>query len=112
MSRMGCLGDCCPPGNRPAVCGVALDYEALPVSDALRAALGEERARELALTGGEDYELCFTVPAGKLPELSARWPAGDFGCSRIGTLTVQPGARVQRGATVMQVSHRGFDHFG
>ena len=84
----------------------------LPVSDALRAAVGEERARELALTGGEDYELCFTVPAAKLEEFTAHCPAAQFGWSRIGTLTAEPGAIVQRGATVMQVSHRGFDHFG
>ena len=84
----------------------------LPVSEPLRAAVGEERARELALTGGEDYELCFTVPAAKLDEFAASCPAGEFGWTRIGTLTAQPGARVRRGASVMQVSHRGFDHFG
>jgi thiamine-monophosphate kinase len=107
----GLFGDCARLAQASG-CGVVLDYAALPVSDALRAAVGEERARELALSGGEDYELCFTVPAGKLLQLSAHCPAAEFGWSRIGTLTVEPGARVQRGATVMQVSHQGFDHFG
>jgi len=106
----GLLGDCGRLAQASG-CGVVLDYAALPVSDPLRAAVGEERARELALTGGEDYELCFTVPAGKLKQFAARCPAGEFGCSQIGTLTVQPGAVVKRGATVMQVSHQGFDHF-
>ena len=106
----GLLGDCARLAQASG-CGVTLDYEALPVSGPLRAAVGEERARELALTGGEDYELCFTVPAGKLQEFTARCPAAEFGWSRIGTLTVQPGAVVRRGASVMQVSHRGFDHF-
>jgi thiamine-monophosphate kinase len=107
----GLLGDCGRLAQASG-CGVSLDYDALPVSDALRAAVGEERSRELALTGGEDYELCFTVPRAKLEEFSARCPAGEFGWSRIGTLTEQPGAIVRRGASVMQVSHRGFDHFG
>jgi hypothetical protein len=51
------------------------------------------------------------VPAAKLNEFSAHCPAGEFGWTRIGTLSVQAGALVQRGASVMQVSHRGFDHF-
>lgn len=107
----GLLGDC---GRLAAAsgCGVCLEYQTLPVSRPLRDAVGEERARELALTGGEDYELCFTVPPAKLTEFAARCPAAQFGWSRIGTLTAEPGTIVQRGATVMQVSHRGFDHFG
>jgi thiamine-monophosphate kinase len=106
----GLFGDC----GRLALasgCGVALDYAAIPVSDALRSAVGEERARELALTGGEDYELCFTVPTATLEAFMAQCPAAEFGWSRIGTLTTQPGALVRRGASVMQVSPRGFDHF-
>ena len=45
-------------------CGVELSYRALPVSEELVEAVGEERARMLALTGGDDYELCFTVARG------------------------------------------------
>jgi thiamine-monophosphate kinase len=107
----GLLGDCARLAEASG-CGVSLDYASLPVSDALRAAVGEEQARQLALTGGEDYELCFTVPAVKLEEFATRCPAAQFGWSRIGTLGPQRGAVVRRGASVMQVSHRGFDHFG
>ncbi|MEJ0007505.1 MAG: thiamine-phosphate kinase [Steroidobacteraceae bacterium] len=107
----GLLGDCGRLAEASG-CGVSLEYEALPLSAALRAAVGEERALHLALTGGEDYELCFTVPASQIREFAARCPRQEFGWTRIGTLTAQPGARVLRGATVMQVSHRGFDHFG
>jgi thiamine-monophosphate kinase len=107
----GLLGDCGRLAQASG-CGVTLDYAAIPVSDPLRAAVGEERAREMALTGGEDYELCFTVPAARLEAFIAQCPASEFGWSRIGALTVQPGALVRRGASVMQVSHRGFDHFG
>jgi thiamine-monophosphate kinase len=107
----GLLGDCGRLAEASG-CGVVLDYAALPVSAALRAAVGEERARELALTGGEDYELCFTVPAAHLAAFAARCAVAEFSWSRIGTLTQERGAVVQRGASVMQVSHRGFDHFG
>jgi thiamine-monophosphate kinase len=73
--------------------------------------VGAERAHELALTGGEDYELCFTVPQAKVAAFAQACPAADFGWTRIGALTGQPGARVLRGGSVMQVSPRGFDHF-
>src|SRR5688500_18376466 len=43
-------------------CGAEIDAAALPVSDALTGAVGRELAREYALTGGEDFELLFTVP--------------------------------------------------
>ena len=42
-------------------CGVELAYDDFRSPTALVAAVGDERARELALTGGDDYELCFTV---------------------------------------------------
>lgn len=107
----GLLGDCGRLAQASG-CGVSLDYEALPISAALQAAVGAPRARELALTGGEDYELCFTVPQSGLGEFAHRSVAAGFTCSRIGTLTAQRGARVLQGETVMQVSPRGFDHFG
>lgn len=44
--------------------GGELHIDRLPMSDALRAAFPIEKCRELALTGGDDYELCFTGPAG------------------------------------------------
>jgi thiamine-monophosphate kinase len=107
----GLLGDCGRLAEASG-CGFRLDYQALAVSDPLRAAVGQERAGELALTGGEDYELCFTVPTVKLKEFTARCPASQFGWSRVGVLTEETGGSVQRGGSVMQVSHRGFDHFG
>ncbi|HEY1900663.1 MAG TPA: thiamine-phosphate kinase [Steroidobacteraceae bacterium] len=107
----GLLGDCARLAQASG-CGVRLECEALPLSGALRAAVGEERAWELALTGGEDYELCFTVPEAKLEEFASRCPAAQFGWTRIGALTQQPGPIVYRGASVMRVSPRGFDHFG
>ncbi|HTY93979.1 MAG TPA: thiamine-phosphate kinase [Steroidobacteraceae bacterium] len=106
----GLLGDCGRLAEASG-CGVVLDYEALAVSEALRAAVGEERARELALTGGEDYELCFSVPEADLAAFAAQCPAAQFGWRRIGVLTAQPGASIRRGGSVMQFSHRGFDHF-
>jgi thiamine-monophosphate kinase len=59
----GIAGDA---GHVAAASGVRITLEAaaIPVASAAVAALGAERAFELALHGGEDYELCFAARAG------------------------------------------------
>lgn len=42
--------------------GANLNLESLPVSPIVMEALGKDQAIETALTGGDDYELLFTVP--------------------------------------------------
>lgn len=65
-------------------CGLLLDPSLLPLSDALRAALGHEAALTAALTGGDDYELCFCAPAAHADAVAAL--AQRVGCrvTRIG----------------------------
>jgi thiamine-monophosphate kinase len=106
----GLLGDA---GKLAHASGVAveLQFEDLPVSEALLAALDEARARELALTGGDDYELCFAVPEAKLAPLLAQLPPQRWGYTRIGALHAGSGARVVRAGTVMEFSHSGYQHF-
>jgi thiamine-monophosphate kinase len=91
--------------------GVAIDFETVPESQALEAALGAERARELALGGGDDYELCFAVPARRLPALHAELPPERWDYRRIGLVRDAPGAQVLRDGTVMEFSHSGYEHF-
>jgi thiamine-monophosphate kinase len=81
------------------------------VSEALVHAVGEERARELALTGGDDYELCFTVPASEVSRLRHNLPPEHWDYCCIGTLREQPGSIVTRGGNVIEFSHSGYDHF-
>jgi len=91
--------------------GAELAFEQLPVSDALRTLLGEQSARELALTGGDDYELCFAVPPANIARLIAELPPQDWRYTRIGTLRAAAGVVVVRDGTVMEFSHSGYQHF-
>jgi thiamine-monophosphate kinase len=106
----GLLGDV---GKLAAASGVGaqLEYRAVPLSQALIEVLGEERARELALTGGDDYELCFAVPAHNVSRLLAELPPERWGYTRIGVLRAAAGVEVVRDGTVMEFSHSGYEHF-
>jgi len=92
-------------------CGAQIDAAALPVSDALVSAVGRELAREYALTGGEDYELLFTVPLARLGAMTHAMALGLGPVTRIGSLVSGNGVRVFTRGGVMQFSGAGFDHF-
>jgi thiamine-monophosphate kinase len=92
-------------------CGAEVDAAALPVSEALLGAVGREAAREYALTGGEDYELLFTVPLARLGAMNTAIAQGLGPVTRIGSLVSGKGVRVFARGGVMQFSGSGFDHF-
>jgi thiamine-monophosphate kinase len=92
-------------------CGAEVDAAALPVSDALTAAVGRELAREYALTGGDDYELLFSVPLARLGAMTNAVALGLGPVTRIGSLVAGSGVRVISRGGVMQFSGAGFDHF-
>lgn len=91
--------------------GAELAFGELPVSEPLVAAVGEERARELALTGGDDYELCFAVRPENLARLLLELPPQRWGYTRIGVLREAAGVVIVRDGTVMEFSHSGYVHF-
>ena len=92
-------------------CGVEIVFDDVPVSEELVSAVGERRARELALTGGDDYELCFTVPPSEVERLRHNLPPERWGYCCIGTLREAAGAVVTSNGTVIEFSHSGYDHF-
>jgi len=91
--------------------GAALAWADVPLSRPLLEVLGEARARELALGGGDDYELCFAVPPQNIARLTAQLPPQEWRYARIGLLRAEPGAVVVRDGTVMEFSHSGYEHF-
>jgi len=64
------------------------------------------------LSGGDDYELCFTVPADRCEALQAASVNWDCACSVIGKIETQTGlcCRLPDGALWTQ-SQSGYDHF-
>lgn len=67
--------------------GAILNIDQLPLSEALTHTLSPEAAIELALTGGDDYELCFTVPAQQQTKLHQQLSALACRFTCIGEIT-------------------------
>lgn len=86
--------------------GFKIDGSSVPLANGFREAAGEIGADplELALTGGEDYELVFTV-AGRDVEKFERQKSGHF-VTRIGSMTKNP-----RDRGGFSYARTGFDHF-
>jgi thiamine-monophosphate kinase len=68
---------------------------------------------DLALNGGEDFELLFAIPAAGASSLEKRYPSNFPRLSRIGTLTAARGVlcRPTPGAEARPLEAKGYDHF-
>jgi len=92
--------------------GAQLDFAALPTSPVLYGHLSSPLARQCVLSGGDDYELCFTVPAARhaeLPEIAARL---NLPLTSIGKIVAGRGCIVHDAAgNPLNVEAGGYDHF-
>lgn len=108
------LGHLCEQSQVAAV----LDHAAIPLSPCLSLLpLAEEERFNLAVSGGEDFELLFTADADQSTEARLRHLAASCGHSvtRIGViLPVVPGEapiRIQKDGSLQALSLVGFNHF-
>jgi len=95
---------------RASAVGLMIDATRVPLAPALRG-LDPRAARDLALRGGEDYELLFTVPRRRLARLAVL----DLGCAATRIGEVQAGhsvAVVDAGGRRLSLPRRaGHEHF-
>ncbi len=97
-------------------CHAELDIEKLPYSEELARLFSQNDCEKLALTGGEDYELCFTVPATKIKDFQKAIASSDLPTqiTCIGRITEGKENKItlQRNGKVVDLSlTKGFDHF-
>jgi thiamine-monophosphate kinase len=89
--------------------GATLHLSELPLSDAFRAGCGDGPDWNLALAGGDDYELLFTLPQGVAGLLGTFVPT-PF--TRIGTIDAEPGLRVlDTEGRPFAIPKPGYQHF-
>ena len=91
--------------------GARIHLKRLPLSPAYDAAF-EQVGWQAALVGGDDYELCFTIPLAQ--ETAFRIASAHFGvaCSYIGDIEAEAGLRiVDEQGGLYAPEQAGFDHF-
>jgi thiamine-monophosphate kinase len=93
--------------------GAAIAVERIPLSDACKAVFAADPAmRETALSGGDDYEIVCTVPAGKAQSFRAAAQAANVPVSEIGEIVAGEGARFLGGdGEPLTFRRAAFSHF-
>ncbi|HET6656068.1 MAG TPA: thiamine-phosphate kinase [Gammaproteobacteria bacterium] len=70
------------------------------------------RAHNMALTGGDDYELCFTIDPARLDALRETWQPGWAELHEIGVVSEQKTLRcIAPDGSLWQAETQGFRHF-
>ncbi|MDT8420876.1 MAG: thiamine-phosphate kinase [Desulfuromonadales bacterium] len=93
--------------------GAVLQLQEIPLSPGFSEVLAHRPEWiELALTGGEDYELLFTVAAERADDIAQLAAELDLPLTRIGTLQGITGLQIlQRDGRHYHFRRSGFDHF-
>lgn len=92
--------------------GARIDADQLPLSQPLSQTVNElDTCRQLALSGGDDYEICFTASPNSNDEIEAL--ARDLGVplTCIGEVVGERGVRVVTASGEMLPLSNGYDHF-
>ncbi len=91
--------------------GAVINVDQLPLSKALVSSVGQEQGIEYALSGGEDYELLFTVPDAKVGALTASLSHAGVKYTKVGQITAGRELVLSfDGKTYISQQH-GFKHF-
>jgi thiamine-monophosphate kinase len=107
----GLLGDLGHILERSQV-GAKLEFPALPTLPVVRDYLHEAVARDCVLAGGDDYELCFTAPAGQREAVTSAAQSVGVPITRIGRITAEPGlAVIGSDGQPLPIERTGYDHF-
>jgi len=92
--------------------GAEIEADALPISSQLAASFDAQACRDLALSGGDDYELCFTEPSARETEIVEKLAHAGCGVTRIGRIVAGSGIRVlDANANEIEIARAGWEHF-
>jgi len=92
--------------------GAIVEADALPLSSAMLALFEADERRAFALSGGDDYELCFTASVDRADRIAADFARLGFGAARIGRIVAETGVRVRdANGNAVEPPRRGWQHF-
>ncbi len=91
--------------------GASINVDALPISPVL-AKQPRDRQLHCALSGGDDYELCFTAPVSMRSRILEASTHTGVPVTRIGYIENEKGLRIKNSEGELQhASFTSFDHF-
>jgi thiamine-monophosphate kinase len=91
--------------------GANINLEALPLSESLKAECSIDQAIDYALSAGDDYELCFTIPEENLDKLELVAKSTNCGFSQIGRITGGSELRFCRDGNAVEINLSAYQHF-
>jgi thiamine-monophosphate kinase len=98
--------------TRASGCGAIVELSRLPITESLIDVAGIDRARLLAAAGGDDYELCFTLPSEC--EMKLKQAASNYGVAvtRVGRIVSGADVRlIDEAGTRVSLGDKGYRHF-
>lgn len=107
----GLLGDLGQICTASAV-GAVIEVSRLPFSAAMLACVNIEQRQQAALSGGDDYELCFTVPESRCHDMEQSLSDLGLPVTRIGVIIAGDSVLcVDDNGEALQVGGAGYSHF-
>ena len=91
--------------------GAIIDVGNIPLSPALLAINDLQQTRIWALSGGDDYELCFTVSPEKMPELAMLIAQEKIHATVVGEIIAGSGVHCELDGEPFELAQQGFQHF-
>ncbi|GMG88041.1 thiamine-phosphate kinase [Biformimicrobium ophioploci] len=91
--------------------GAEVHAEKVPVAELAAQTLDHDAALAMAVSGGDDYQLCFTVPAQSRSELERLVSAGVLEATEIGRVIEGNAVRMLKSGAEWQPPATGYTHF-
>jgi thiamine-monophosphate kinase len=92
--------------------GARVELDKIPLSTPVSAAIQVSRDWSIAIAGGDDYELCFTMPPVHRDRAAAISRQTGVTITRIGVIEAQTDLRfLQPDGSRLTPEHIGYDHF-
>jgi thiamine-monophosphate kinase len=111
IADLGHILDCSRVGAELTVDRVPTSAAYQRICEQLHSRPGTDEAMQAALTGGDDYELCFTVPPYRIGQLEALTELFES-CTQIGFIQEMPGLRcTYSDGRDFRPGSLGYEHF-
>jgi thiamine-monophosphate kinase len=102
------LGHIC----KASAVAATLYSQQIPLSDVVKDVVDSQRALYYALTGGDDYELCFTAPVVQRAEIIACGQSLAVPITEVGVIAAGDGVQcIDQAGAIVDFPHSGYQHF-